>query len=155
MKGCNEILFVCNLCIDRQRIKNPGAPLSLGPSLFFFPSSSDRSLLTFIPVSALYFMKLLLPVILALIVVASSAHKFTARKVIRQELHNRASSVSSFSNRQTTTNITNHGVNIRCVVSALLSSCAKQDSSSIYDLIYLANVSSAYLLSYNHMPMVL
>ena len=91
-------------------------------------------------------MSFLLPVILALMVVASSAHKLTARKIIRQELHNRA---SSFSKRQTTVNITQnpqYGVNIRCVVSALLLSCAEQNPSSIYDLIYLATVSSAQLL---------
>ena len=98
-------------------------------------------------------MRLFLPVILALMVVASSAHKLTARKVIRHELHNRASSLS---NRETTVNVTHDGMNIRCVVSALLSVvCAKQNPSSIFDLIYLANVSSAQLLNYNHMPMFL
>jgi hypothetical protein len=90
---------------------------SLGPRLLL-----RRSLLTFIPVSALYLMMLLLPVILALMVVASSAHKFTATG--RKLIHNRASSLS---NRQTPVNITHNaqdGVNIRCVVSLLLSSCA-------------------------------
>ena len=93
-------------------------------------SPSSRSLLTFIPVSALYLMKLLLPAILALMAVVSSAHTFTARKVKRQKL-------SSFptSKRQTTVNVTNNtqnGINIRCVVSALLLSCALSRTQVLY-----------------------
>jgi hypothetical protein len=81
-------------------------------------------------------------------VVASLAHKFTAKKVIQQDRFS--------AKRQTTVNIT-QGANIRCVVrvSFVVVVCAKQNSSSIHDLIYLANVSFAQLLNYNHMPMVL
>ncbi|KAF8812440.1 aspartic peptidase A1 [Phlegmacium glaucopus] len=67
-------------------------------------------------------MKLLLPILLALMVVVSSAHKFTVTQVKRQELGKRDSSDST-SNQNATTNAQN-GL----------------DLNSIHDLIYLTNI---------------
>ena len=81
-------------------------------------------------------------------VAVASALQFTVIKVKQQELQNRASFISA-SSRETTVNATTSAqdeLDIRCVVSLWLSLYAKQDSSSIHDLIYLANVSSAQLL---------
>ena len=113
------------------------------------PPSSDSSL----PLPhhihySLCTMNLLPSVLWTLMVAVASALEFTVIKVKQQELQNRASFISA-SSRETTVNATTNAqdeLDIRCVVSLWLSLYAKQNSSSIHDLIYLANVSSAQLL---------
>jgi len=71
-------------------------------------------------------MKFLLSILLALLVVVSSAFEFTAKKVKRQKLRTRASSYSA-SNLRTTVNTSTNAQD-------------GLDLSSIHDLIYLANI---------------